>query len=146
LFDRDAFASAAGDLSRMMRGEPFLVQQFVPEIGMQGEISFIYFNGSYSHAALKRPATGDFRVQKEFGGSAEPFVPPAALLEQADGIANAVSYVRDALYCRVDAVERNGKLVLMELELIEPELFLRLSQNSAERFAHAIVERIGGSI
>lgn len=125
-----------------MSGQPFLIQQFIPEIQTQGEMSFVYIDGRFSHAALKRPAAGDFRVQQEHGGSTEPFLPPVGLLDQANEIATAVPQVRDSLYCRIDAIARDGKLVLMELELIEPELFLGLAEGAAERLAKAIVERL----
>ncbi|HEY2168854.1 MAG TPA: hypothetical protein VGJ30_04465 [Candidatus Angelobacter sp.] len=130
------------DLARHMNGEPFLIQQFIPEIQTEGEISFIYIDGVFSHAVLKRPVAGDFRVQQEHGGSAELFLPNAALLSQADEIAASVPQVSQSLYCRLDAVARNGKLVLMELELIEPELFLGLAEGAAERFAKAIAWRV----
>jgi len=130
------------ELKSKMQGEPFLVQQFIPEIETQGEISFIYIDGAYSHAVLKRPAADDFRVQKDFGGSAEAFVPSAAQLKQANAIAAAVRYVGDSLYCRIDAVEKDGELILMEVELIEPELFLGLAEGAAERFAEAIAGRM----
>ena len=81
-------------------------------------------------------------MQQEHGGSAELFHPSAALLAQANQIAAAVPQVRESLYCRIDAVARDGKLVLMELELIEPELFLALAEGAAERFAKAIVRRV----
>jgi glutathione synthase/RimK-type ligase-like ATP-grasp enzyme len=129
-------------LKSKMEGEPFLVQQFIPEIETWGEISFIYIDGAYSHAVIKRPAAGDFRVQKEHGGSAESFHPSTALLDQTNQIAATVPQVRDSLYCRIDAVARDGKLVLMELELIEPELFLGLAEGAAGRFAEAIVKRV----
>ncbi len=130
------------DLKSKMEGEPFLIQQFIPEIQTHGEISFVYIDGAYSHAVLKRPAAGDFRVQKEHGGSAELFMLSSALLDQANEIARAVPQVRDSLYCRIDAIARDGRLVLMELELIEPELFLGLAEGAAERFAAAIVMRV----
>ncbi|HXA84344.1 MAG TPA: hypothetical protein VNZ47_04670 [Candidatus Dormibacteraeota bacterium] len=130
------------ELARQMSGGPFLIQQFIPEIQTHGEISFIYIDGRYSHAVLKRPSAGDFRVQQEHGGSAETFLPSSALLDQSNQIAAAVQHVRKSLYCRIDAVARNGKLVLMELELIEPELFLGLVEGAAERFADAIVRRM----
>lgn len=133
--------SAEHEAARIMNG-PFLMQQFIPEIQDQGEISFIYIDGQFSHAALKRPAAGDFRVQQEHGGSAELFHPSAALLDQADQITATVPQVRDSLYCRIDAIAREGKLVLMELELIEPELFLGLAEGAAERFAKKIVARM----
>lgn len=130
------------ELARQMGGEPFLIQEFIPEIQTHGEISFIYIDGIFSHAVLKRPAAGDFRVQQEHGGSAETFLPSSELLDQANQIASTVPHVRDSLYCRIDAVARDGKLVLMELELIEPELFLGLADGAAERFAEAIVGRM----
>ena len=141
LFDT-VVAGDESELKSKMEGEPFLIQQFIPEVETEGEISFIYFDGAYSHAVLKRPAAGDFRVQKEHGGSAELFDPDSALLDQANEIAATVAQVRDSLYCRIDAVARDGRLVLMELELIEPELFLGLAEGAAERFAKAIAKRM----
>jgi glutathione synthase/RimK-type ligase-like ATP-grasp enzyme len=141
LFD-DAAVQGENQLKTIMEGEPFLIQQFIPEIETHGEISFIYIDGAYSHAVQKRPAAGDFRVQKEHGGSADLFHPSPALLDQVNKIAATVPQVHDSLYCRIDAVARDGKLVLMELELIEPELFLGLAEGAAERFAKAIVRRI----
>jgi glutathione synthase/RimK-type ligase-like ATP-grasp enzyme len=130
------------ELARQMQGEAFLVQQFIPEIQSQGEISFVYMDGRYSHAVLKSPAAGNFRVQQEHGGSSELFVPSSFLLEQVDAIAHAVPQVRNSLYCRVDVVDRAGKLLLMELELIEPELYLNLAEGAAAKLAAAIVKRI----
>ena len=124
-----------------MKG-PFLMQPFIPEIQDQGEISFIYIDGAYSHAVLKRPAAGDFRVQQEHGGSADLFHPDPAILDQANEIAVTVPQVRDSLYCRIDAVARGGKLVLMELELIEPDLYLRGKPWAPARLADALVARI----
>ncbi|HEY2364418.1 MAG TPA: hypothetical protein VGK36_25105 [Candidatus Angelobacter sp.] len=141
LFDNVAVLDE-DELKSKMEGEAFLIQQFIPEIETQGEMSFIYIDGAYSHAVLKRPSAGDFRVQQEHGGSAELFIPQHDLLTQADEIAARLLRVRDSLYCRIDAVARDGKLVLMELELIEPELFLGLAEGAAERFAKAIVRRV----
>src|SRR5262249_8740294 len=115
LFQRRDLPSLS-QLAKLMQNEPFLLQQFVPEIQSNGEISFIYFDGAYSHAVLKRPARDDFRVQKERGGTAEQFLPPAGLLQQSQKIAKAVPQVRESLYCRIDAIEKDGRLVLMELE------------------------------
>ncbi|MBZ5490538.1 MAG: hypothetical protein LAO76_06370 [Acidobacteriia bacterium] len=141
LFD-SAAVPTENELKSKMEAQPFLIQQFVPEIETQGEISFSYIDGACSHAVLKRPAAGDFRVQKEHGGSAELFHPDSNLLAQADQIAATVPQVRDSLYCRIDVIVRDSKLVLMELELIEPELFLGLAEGAAERFARAIVKRV----
>jgi hypothetical protein len=59
-----------------------------------------------------------------------------------NAIAAAVPQVRKSLYCRIDVVERNSKLLLMELELIEPELYLTLADGAADRLAKAIIKRI----
>jgi glutathione synthase/RimK-type ligase-like ATP-grasp enzyme len=131
-----------GDLSRKMQGEAFLVQQFIPEIQTQGEISFTLIDGAYCHAVRKRPAAGDFRVQEEHGGRSALFVPSSSLLDQVNAIAEGVPQIKKSLYCRIDVVERAGKLVLMELELIEPELYLTLADGAAERLAEAIATRI----
>ncbi|HEV7675473.1 MAG TPA: hypothetical protein VGQ12_13165, partial [Candidatus Angelobacter sp.] len=65
------------ELEQQMGG-PFLIQQFIPEIQTDGEISFVYVDGQFSHAVLKRPRAGDFRVQQEHGGSTEAFLPSVA--------------------------------------------------------------------
>jgi glutathione synthase/RimK-type ligase-like ATP-grasp enzyme len=140
LMESTAFLPNA-ELAQQMGGEPFLIQQFIPEI-QDGEISFVYIDGQFSHAVLKHPAAGDFRVQQEHGGSSEPFIPSAAALDKANQIAATVPQVRNSLYCRLDAVARDGKLVLMELELIEPELYMGLAEGAAERFAAAIAGRM----
>jgi glutathione synthase/RimK-type ligase-like ATP-grasp enzyme len=141
LFDSAAVPDE-NELKVKMEAQPFLIQQFIPAIETHGEISFMYIDGFYSHAVLKRPAQGDFRVQKEHGGSAKVVHPEPGVLDQANDIAAGVAQVRDSLFCRIDGVVRDGKLVLMELELIEPELFLGLAQGAAERFAKAIVKRM----
>jgi hypothetical protein len=86
---------------------------------------------------LKRPKELDFRVQEEFGGSAVAADPPAALREDALRVIDLVS--GPLLFARVDGVEVRGRLMLMELELIEPCLFLRADARAPERFADAIV-------
>jgi glutathione synthase/RimK-type ligase-like ATP-grasp enzyme len=113
-----------------------LVQPFVDEVVARGEWSFIFINGDFSHAAIKRAAPGDFRVQHDFGGTAVAVKPSPSLLDQARGIVATIE--EPWLYARVDAVEREGRLVLMELELTEPALFFDLSPGAAERMAKAI--------
>ena len=111
-----------------------LIQPFVPEVVSDGELSFIFLGRKFSHAVRKRAASGDFRVQNEFGGTAEPFTPSPDLIDQAAHIASTLG---DAwLYARIDCVVRDGRLLLMELEATEPSLFLDAA--SAERFADAI--------
>ena len=109
----------------------------MPEIATQGEWSLMFFLGRYSHAVVKTPKSGDFRVQNDFGGDVRPAQPPDHVLEDAVRIMAAVEST--PLYARVDGVESGGRLRLMELELIEPAMFIRSWPGASDRFAEAIV-------
>ena len=114
-----------------------LVQPLVEEIVTAGEWSICCFGGAFSHAILKRPLVGDFRVQSEFGGSAERLDPPAGLVAEARMV---LARVRGPwLYARVDGCMVDGHFVLLELEMLEPSFFLDLAPGAADRFADAIV-------
>jgi glutathione synthase/RimK-type ligase-like ATP-grasp enzyme len=117
-----------------------LLQPFIEEIQHQGEWSFIFFNKAFSHAVLKRAQAGDFRVQEEYGGTATALSPPVSLIEQATEIVRSIN--EPLLFARVDGVEIGGKLVLMELELIEPALFLGLNDCAPANFAAAIAAQL----
>jgi glutathione synthase/RimK-type ligase-like ATP-grasp enzyme len=113
-----------------------MVQPFIPELQRDGEWSFVFFEGEYSHAVRKRARDGEFRVQREHGGSAEAEAPRGSLVEEAGRI---LSLVPDRwLYARVDGCERAGALMLTELEVLEPSLFLSYHPAAPERFARAI--------
>ena len=131
----------------MPRTLDYLVQAFVPEIARDGEWSLLFFDGVYSHAVLKRAASGDFRVQSQFGGSVEALEPPAELLSSARDALAAVAALgfRDHAYARVDGVVVGGRFRLMELEMIEPALFLAQRPDAAERFANVLRQRLGAS-
>ncbi len=118
-----------------------MVQKFIEEIQTKGEWSFIFFDKKFSHAVLKRAKAGDFRVQNNFGGSVETAVKPApALIEAAQKIVESIN--DDLLYARVDGAEIAGDFCLMELELIEPALYLENNALAANQFAAAFVSRI----
>jgi glutathione synthase/RimK-type ligase-like ATP-grasp enzyme len=127
-------AVAAGDV---------LVQPLISDIADAGEWSLICFGGTPSHAVLKRPALGDWRVQGEFGGTAELRPAPPGLMDGAIRVLAAAGAERST-YARVDGYLDNGRLVLMELELIEPQLYLDLEPAAADCFARAISESLAG--
>ncbi|MEX2160805.1 MAG: hypothetical protein WD751_02730 [Anaerolineales bacterium] len=129
------------DFDTLLQRGGVIVQEFAGEIESQGEWSLIFYGGEYSHAVVKRPKAGDFRVQPHLGGTHAAAEPPRILVEQARSVVKAVD--TDLLYARVDAIERNGRLLLMELELIEPYLFFPDHPEAAERFANALVEVLG---
>jgi glutathione synthase/RimK-type ligase-like ATP-grasp enzyme len=117
-----------------------MVQQFVREVTTNGEWSLIFFSKQYSHAVLKRPKQHDFRVQGAFGGTAEAAQPALHLIQQAQRIVNTM--VDPLLYARVDGVDVDGTFMLMELELIEPFLFLGTAPFSVQRFADVIMDTL----
>lgn len=120
-----------------------LLQPFVDEVSRNGEYSLTFIDGVFSHATLKRPTAGEFRVQTEHGGSVELVDAPAALIEQA---AHVISVLPETpLYARVDGIARGSALLLMELELIEPHLYLSEASGAAERLAAAIARRVDRS-
>lgn len=129
-------AEADARAAEMLRTGSLLVQPLIPEIATAGEWSMIFLGGRFSHAVVKRPAAGDFRVQLDHGGSAQAASPPPHLLAAAG---RALSAVRSPwLYARVDGVESAGRFLLMELEMIEPSLFLAHSPDAPRSFAEAI--------
>lgn len=126
------------------RGEQdFLLQAFMPEIVNEGEWSLVFFNGVYSHGLLKRAKDGDFRVQSDHGGRVYTMDIPLAIQKQAAAMLQGLE--RMPCYARVDGVIRDGQLILMELELLEPELFLELHKDAPARFAGVIMEALQSS-
>ena len=120
-----------------------MIQPFLPEIVEEGEWSFVFIGGEFSHTVLKSPRAGDFRVQEEHGGRAVRHEPPPGLIIQARDA--AIAGPRPWLYARVDGVRRGGDLLVAELELIEPLLFLSYEPGAARKFAEAIKARIAPS-
>lgn len=127
-------------IARVTSAGDTLVQPFVPEIPRDGEYSFTFIDGVFSHATIKRAAGHEFRVQTEHGGSVSPVTPPAALVEQASHTMDVLP--ETPLYARVDGIARGNAFLLMELELIEPNLFLEHGVGAAELFARAIERRL----
>lgn len=117
----------------------YIVQPLMNEV-QNGEWSYTFFNGEYSHTILKKPKAGDFRVQQIYGGSIDTLYPTEA--EIAHAATYVARYAKDCLYARVDGLMVNGHFVLMELELIEPYLYLSYGENAIEKYYQAIVAQI----
>jgi glutathione synthase/RimK-type ligase-like ATP-grasp enzyme len=149
-----AGSELAAALPELARRGPLLVQPFVPEIGTQGEQSLLFFGGRFSHAVVKIPAPGDFRVQEKHGGRTRPVQATPSVRATAERTLaaacrlNALDAPSALLYARLDVVASGEDLLLMELELTEPALFLDQALESqpaslpAHRFAEAIARRI----
>lgn len=123
-------------------GKRMLVQPFLPAIASEGELSLFYFNGRYSHAISKHPADGDFRVQEQFGGEERPLDAPADARALAEAALTATQRLMDCAplaYSRIDMLrDEAGQVRLMELELIEPSLFLQYAGDAGALFAEAV--------
>jgi glutathione synthase/RimK-type ligase-like ATP-grasp enzyme len=130
---------AGDDLPEDSRDKPMIVQPLIEEISRTGEFSLMLFNGEYSHAVVKRPRSGDFRVQEHHGGETRPCdAPPAGAVELAQAALAAAPAT--ATYARVDIVpDDSGTLRIMELELIEPALFLHHAPDGGAAFTRSIL-------
>ena len=118
-------------------GRRMLIQPFMAAVAAHGEYSLMLFGGSFSHAILKTPKSGDFRVQPHLGGTERPCKPP----DGAIGLACAALAVApaEAVYARVDMVaDEDGTLHIMELELIEPALWLQHAPDKGAAFASTV--------
>ena len=122
-----------------------LAQPFLSAITTEGEFSLFYFNGELSHTILKTPKAADFRVQEEHGGVIRAVETDDALREAGDAALRAIG--EKTLYARADFVRANdgSGYWLMELELIEPSLYLRMDKGAPERFARALHDRVSGA-
>jgi glutathione synthase/RimK-type ligase-like ATP-grasp enzyme len=118
---------------------PAMVQPFVEEIRSRGEWSLVFIDGALTHAVLKHPGDGDFRVQPRFGGRAAAARPDAAVAAVGRRALDALPLA--PLYARVDGVETAAGFTIMEVELHEPGLFFPLAPEAAGAFADAILRR-----
>ncbi len=130
------------DLPTESRNKPMIIQPLIEEIGRTGEFSLMLFGGEYSHAVVKLPRAGDFRVQPHHGGETRPCaVPPAGSIELAKAALAAAP--QRATYARVDIIpDDEGVLRIMELELIEPALFLDHSPDGGTAFTRSILSHL----
>jgi hypothetical protein len=117
-----------------------LVQPFLSEILSGGELSLLFFDGVFSHAVCKRPRPGDYRVQFQFGGTTESVEVEPALVAQARACVLAAPSL--PVYARVDGVVKDGRFLLMELEVFEPLMFLAKHPEAPGRFARAVHGRV----
>ena len=135
----DNMRSVQHAINGLLANESFLAQPFMEEI-LQGELSFMFFNGNFSHSTLKVPKAGDFRVQSEYGGTVQKINTDIAHLQAAGKYVE--KYGKGTLYARVDGIISNGTFVLMELELIEPYLFLNCHDLGFDNYYQGLLQLI----
>ena len=121
---------------------PGMIQPFVPTIVTEGEFSFLFIDGDFSHALVKRAADGDYRIQEAYGGRSSKVDPSPADRKQARAVLVALD--ETPLYARVDMVRGlDGSLLLMELEVIEPYLFPAEGEHIGAMLGRALKKRLG---
>lgn len=131
------YAEHEAIFAELIAKEDFILQPFQKNILTDGEVSHVVLDGKYSHSILKLAAKGDYRVQDDFGGSIHLYAPSPEEIEFAINAVNACDTL--PLYARVDVIwDNNKELALIELELIEPELWFRKNDNAADLLAEGI--------
>lgn len=139
-FDNSNVEDLQNDLKNAFGNSPVIIQEFAKEITEEGEWSLIFFDKQYCTTILKKPKKGDFRVQGELGGTSQVAQPSERIIWQAQKI--LFSFEEPLLYARVDGIIRDGNFYLMELELIDPELFFRVNPKAITSFLAGIIKRL----
>ena len=143
---RDVFYGDSSELSALkmkldalVSKKDALAQPFVESVRTEGEYSFIFIGGEYSHAALKVQTLKELQTTRRTGGVVvRKTEPPESFIEEAKTIMRAVE--TPLLYARVDAVNIDGRLHVMEIECIEPVLYFQFHPPAAEHFAQEIAD------
>jgi glutathione synthase/RimK-type ligase-like ATP-grasp enzyme len=127
--------------------EAAMIQAFLPSVKTEGEYSFLYFGGQFSHAVNKRPKDGDYRIQSIYGGTEQPYTPTSQERETARQVLDTLEFT--PLYARVDLLRgRDETLKLIELEMLEPYLYLPFAKGEdgdnegAQKLAKALKKRL----
>lgn len=124
--------------------QPAMIQPFLPAILTEGEQSFVFIDGRLSHCLLKRPKAGDYRIQALYGGVETPLDPAPEDHAAAEACLSLLPFDRPPLYARIDMVRlEDGRLAVIEAELIEPYLYPEQGPNLGRLLADGIIRRIG---
>lgn len=149
VFKRQVGAGAKGQ-HRLKRGDPvpemmhpMMVQPYLPMIEQEGELSFIFIDGNFSHALVKRAQPGDYRIQSSYGGREEVLHPSTEDIAAASAVIATLK--TPPLYGRVDMLRGAEGLLLMELEVIEPYLYPKEGPELGERMAAAVTRRLAAA-
>jgi hypothetical protein len=138
--DQASASDHAAEIEAYYADRALMIQPFEPAIVSEGEFSLLYFNGEFSHGILKVPKRGDFRVQEEHGSEIRSITPEPALLAAGNAAIRAIG--KKLLYARADLVRHGNEFRVMELELVEPALYLRMDPGAPDRFADAVIALI----
>lgn len=139
--DPDHAAEHEARLASLLEHEAMMLQPFQRDIVERGEMTLVVIDGRFTHALRKVAKAGDFRVQDDHGGTVHPYTPTPEEIAFAERAMAACDPT--PLYGRVDMIRDNeGALAVMELELVEPELWFRLHPPAAEALAEGLRRRL----
>ena len=140
---QDSFTRAAPPPADWRMGQPAMIQPFLRSIQSEGEHSLVFIDGAFSHALIKRAASGDYRIQSLYGGSEVAIAPAPADRAAAEAVMAMLPFDRPPLYARVDMVRLDdGTLALIEAEMIEPYLYPEQDTGFGARMADALLGRM----
>jgi glutathione synthase/RimK-type ligase-like ATP-grasp enzyme len=143
--------------ARVKKGDPLpaadmlppasaMLQPFLPAIPQEGEYSLMVFGGQLSHGLVKKPKSGDYRVQSMYGATEDIWTPSDDERATAMKVLHAAEEItgeKDLLYARIDMARGlDGKLAVMELELIEPYFYPEQGPNMGQVFVEALKARL----
>ena len=138
---KEKLKEQSSNLEKIFAQREFMVQPFLNNIIDEGEYSLFFFDGKFSHSVLKKPKEKDFRVQEEHGGNIQPIKVSSDVIMIAENIIKKLSTI--PLYGRVDLVRtKQNEFALMELELIEPSLYLNKDVDAPLRLSKAFNKRV----
>jgi len=141
---QDSFSRSAPPLASWRMDQTAMIQPFLPAIVSEGEHSFIFVDGAFSHGLIKRAASGDYRIQSLYGGREVAVIPAPADLAAAQAVMALLPFDQPPLYARIDMVRLDGgELALMEAEMIEPYLYPEQDTGFGARMAEALLRRPG---
>jgi hypothetical protein len=123
--------------------QPAMIQPFLPAIQSEGEYSYIFVGGTFSHALVKRAVPGEYRIQSLYGGIEVPLDPAPADRAAAEAVMAMLPFAQPPLYARIDMVRLpDGKLAVIEAELIEPYLYPLQGPEFGAMLAEAVLRQM----
>lgn len=142
---QDSFTRANPPPAGWRIDQPAMIQPFLPAIQREGELSFIFVEGAFSHALLKQATGGDYRIQSLYGGTETALDPAPADRAAAEAVMALLPFSQPPLYARIDMVRLDdGRLAVIEAELIEPYLYPLQGPNFGAMLAAAMLTRVKG--
>jgi hypothetical protein len=141
---QDSFTRGSPPPADWRIDQPAMIQPFLPAIQSEGEHSFIFIDGAFSHGLIKQAAKGDYRIQSLYGGIEVAVDPAPADRAAAEAVMAMLPFAEPPLYARIDMVRLDsGELAVIEAELIEPYLYPLQGPDFGRLLADAMLRRLG---